>query len=223
MKLEGRHTLDAGREVVWSALYDPATLGSILPGCESFEAISAHEFRVMLRLRVGQTVDQFSGTLWLDHVVPFTGFDFQADGEAAAGLIHGRGRVYLEDAAEQQTVLCYEADFEVGGGLAAATGRLLQTTGRAFARRSLEGLQRQLDLRTRTFTTTVAPPAAQSAAATPLIRLDAARRVLAVLGVLLAVALIWRARGRQHSATPITVVLTEALPSDPIGNTAEPS
>ena len=223
MKLEGRQTLAAGREVVWSALTDPATLGSILPGCESFEAISAHEFRVTLRMRVGQTVDQFSGTLWLDRVVPFTGFDFQADGEAAAGLIHGRGRVYLEDAAEQQTALCYEADFEVGGGLAAATGRLLQTTGRAFARRSLEGLERQLDLRTRTFTTTAAPAAAPSPAATRVARLDAGRRLLAVLGVLLAIVLLWRARGRRRSADPITVVVTEALPTTAPGNTAEHS
>lgn len=220
MKVEGRHTLAASREVVWSTLYDPATLGRIMPGCETFEAISAHEFRVALRLRVGQAVDLFSGTLWLERVAPFTGFDFQADGEGASGLIHGRGRLYLEDAAEGQTVLCYEADFEVGGGLATATGRLLQTTARAFARRSLEALERQLDLRTRTYTTAVAPP---SPAGPATAQLGEARRVLWFVGILLALALVWRALGRrrgQRLAGEVVAPLAEAQPAS-AGDTAE--
>jgi len=147
--VEGRHTLAADRETVWNLLYDPATFQNILPGVESFEAISAREFRIVLRLRIGQVVDHFTGTLWLDGVTPLTGFYFQADGESGSGLIHGRGRVYLEDAAANNTALCYEVDFEVDGPLQSANDRVLTTTARAFARRTLEALEHQLALRTR--------------------------------------------------------------------------
>ena len=149
MKLAGRHTFAAGREVVWGVLYDPVVLADILPGAESFEAVASNEYRVTLPLRVAQVVDRFAGTLWLERVVPFTGFDFRADGESPDGLANAHGRVYLEDAAEGGTSLCYEAEIAVGGRLSSVSGRLLETTARAFARRCLEGLERQVDMRTR--------------------------------------------------------------------------
>lgn len=213
MRVEGRHTVAANRETVWSVLYDPATLQSILPGCESFEAISSREFRITLRLRVGQIVDRFTGTLWLDAVVPLTGFDFQADGESGSGLIHGHGRVYLEGpaAADDATTLGYEADFDVDGPLRNATDRLLTTTARAFTRRTLEALEHQLDLRTRVYTTTVPSRALDAAAHTTAERLGAVRRLAAMLGILL-VALFLRRMLARRCAEPGIESLALAVP-----------
>lgn len=214
MRVEGRHTLAADRETVWNLLYDSATFQNILPGVESFEAISAHEFRIVLRLRIGQIVDHFTGTLWLDGVTPLTGFDFQADGESGSGLIHGRGRVYLEDAAANDTALCYEVDFEVDGPLQSANDRVLTTTARAFARRTLEALERQLALRTRVYTTVVPPPALDLATRTTEARLSAARRLAAMLGILLFVVLLQRVLA-QRPAPPASapLVLIDPLPA----------
>lgn len=214
MRVEGRHTLAADRETVWNLLYDPATFQNILPGVDSFEAISAREFRIVLRLRIGQIVDHFTGTLWLDGVAPLTGFDFQADGESASGLIHGRGRAYLEDAAASDTALCYECDFEVDGPLQSANDRVLTTTARAFARRTLEALERQLVLRTRVYTTTVPPPALDLATRTTAARLGAARRLAAMLGILLFVVFLRRILA-QRPAPPASapLALTDPLPA----------
>ena len=63
MKLQGRHTFAAGREVVWGVLYDPIVLENILPGGEAFEAVAPDEYRVTLHLRVGAIDDRFNGTL----------------------------------------------------------------------------------------------------------------------------------------------------------------
>jgi len=162
-------------------------------------------------VRVGQTVEHFTGTLWLDAVTPLTGFDFRADGEGANGLIHGHGRVYLEDAAAgptaaaSATVLCYEADFKVDGPLQNANDRLLTTTARAFARRTLEALERQLELRTRVYTTTVVPRGPDSAAHATVSWQGAARRLATMLGVLVVVALLRRMlvqRQTQRRAMP---------------------
>jgi carbon monoxide dehydrogenase subunit G len=199
MKLEGRHTYAAGREVVWGVLYDPIVLESILPGCEAFEAVAPDEYRVTLHLRVGPIDDRFSGTLWLERVAPFVGFDFQADGESPHGLVNAKGRVHLEEAGEGGTALCYEAEIEVGGRLATVTGRLLETTARAFARRSLEGLEQQVDMRTRIYTSSVAPAGPQTPTGMTIAHLAAARRVGVLLAVLLGLAWLWRGVDRRRT------------------------
>ncbi len=216
MKLDGRHTFAAGREVVWGVLYDPVVLGSILPGGVSFEAVAPDEYRVTLQLRVGQTVELFSGTLWLERVAPFTGFDFHADGESPDGLVNARGRVYLEDAAEGGTSLCYEAQIEVGGRLSNVTGRLLETTARAFTRRCLEGLERQVDMRTRIYTSLAAPVAPPTPTGTTVRRLAGLRRAATLLGVLVAVLVLLRGLDRRRTrgiARQVAELLAPAQPA----------
>ncbi len=219
MKLDGRHTFAAGREVVWGVLYDPIVLESILPGGASFEAVAPDEYRVTLQLRVGQAVELYSGTLWLERVVPFTGFDFHADGESPDGLVNTRGRVYLEDATEGGTSLCYEATIEVGGRLSGVSGRLLETTARAFARRCLEGLERQVDMRTRVYTSLaapVAPPALPTPTGTTVSRLATLWHGAILLGILLTVVLMLRGLGRrrtQRLARQVAEILAQAQPA----------
>lgn len=215
MKLEGRHTFAASREVVWGVLYDPLVLQTILPDCEAFEAVASDEYRVTLRLRVGQIVDRFIGTLWLERVAPFTGFDFQADGESTSGLVNGRGRVYLEETAEGGTALCYEAEFEVGGRLATVTGRLLETTARAFARRCLAGLEQQVEMRTRIFTTSTASPPPLTPAGTTISRLAGLRWAATALAVLLAALFLWRGLDRRRTrriAQQVAELLAQTQP-----------
>lgn len=218
MKLEGRYTFAAGREVVWGVLYDPIVLESVLPGCEAFEAVAPDEYRVTLHLRVGAIDDRFSGTLWLKRVVPFVGFDFQADGESPNGLVNSHGRIYLEEAAEGGTSLCYEADLNVGGRLAIVTGRLLETTARAFARRCLEGLERQVDMRTRIYTSSTTPTAPPSPTGATVARLGGLRRGATLLGLLLAVALVWRGLDRRRTrriAQQVADLLAQPQPTAP--------
>ena len=215
MKVAGRHTFAASREVVWGVLYDPVVLESILPGAESFEAVAPNEYRVTLSLRVAQVVDRFVGTLWLEHVALFTGFDFRADGESPDGLVDVHGRLYLENAPEGGTSLCYEADVEVGGRLSNVSGRLLETTARAFARRCLEGLERQVDMRTRIYTTSTALPA-PTPTGTTVSRLAGARRAATLLSLLLAIIVLLRGLDRRRTqgiARQVAGILAQAQPA----------
>ena len=212
MKLQGRHTFAAGREVVWGVLYDPIVLENILPGGEAFEAVAPDEYRVTLHLRVGAIDDRFIGTLWLERVVPFVGFDFQADGESPNGLVNSHGRVYLEEAAEGGTSLCYETDIEVGGRLSTVAARLLETTARAFARRCLEGLEKQVEMRTRIYTSS-AVPTATTPTGTTVARLARVRHGATLLGVLLALIFLLRGLDRrrtQRLARQVAEVLAQS-------------
>lgn len=224
MRMEGRYTFAAGREVVWGLLYDPLVLERILPGCEAFEAVAANEYRITLFLRAGQISDRFVGTLRLDNVVPFTSFDFQADGESPNGLVNTRGRAYLEEGGSGQTVLCYEANLYVGGRLASVSGRLIETSARAFARRILEALESHVDMRTRIYTSTVqadadALPIAAGETDHLLARVG---RVATLIGFVLALLYLFRLRDRRRTrrlARELAAILGSG--ASPVANPVE--
>jgi len=212
MRMEGRHTFAADRAVVWGLLYDPLVLERILPGCEAFEAVAADEYRVTLFLRAGAISDRFVGTLRLERVTPFSGFDFHADGESPGGLVNSHGRVYLEEQDASHTVLCYEADLYVGGRLAAVTGRMLETSARAFARRSLEALEQQVESRTRIYTSSITPEPVVSPAGGTVQHLAGLRRAAVLLGSFLALAWVVRGVDRRRTrrlAQQVVALLTQ--------------
>ena len=224
MRMEGRYTFAAKREVVWALLYDPLVLERVLPGCESFEAVAPNEYRITLFLRAGQISDRFVGTLHLDRIVPFSGFDFQADGESQNGLVNSRGRAYLEDESDGRTVLCYEADLYVGGRLTAVSGRLLQTSARAFARRCLEAMDEQVDMRTRIYTSTVAPEVVgqMTPASHTVQRLGQLRRFATLLSIVLALVFLLRFRDRRRTRS-LAREVAALLQSSPAAVTAAES
>ena len=52
MIVRGSYVLDAHREQVWSALYDPRALLSIIPGCQGIEQVSASEYQGQIVMRL---------------------------------------------------------------------------------------------------------------------------------------------------------------------------
>lgn len=203
MKMEGRQTFAAGVELLWILLNDPLALQQVLPDCETFETVATNEYRVALNLRVGAITERIEGTLLLERVIPFTRFDFRAEGESPSGLVSCRGRVSLEDGADngtdRHTSLSYEAEIDVGGRLTDVSGRLLETTARAFARRTLEGLEKQIAMRTRTYTSTLDAPQAPAPAAGAAHWLAVGRSVAVLFGVLLALFLLLRGLDRRRT------------------------
>ena len=223
MRVDGERTFAAGQEVLWSLLHDPISLKQLLPGCESLTAAPADEYRGTLSIRIGQIVEQYEGTLRLEPIVPGRSYSFHAGGRNPDGAVNVAGRVTLHPEGPETTRLAYEADFAVEGRPALVSDRMLVTTARSFARRSLDALQHQVEIRTRTYTTTTAPPAhplPPAPSTEDIERLVIRRRVMAVLSVLLAL-LIWRnisRRGARDSqpapaASPLAIIPNQATPS----------
>ncbi len=197
MKVEGRRVYAANREILWSLLHDPIVMQHCWPGCESLEAVGPDEYRAVVELRIGQVVERFTGGLHLEHVIPYEGYSFLADGQNADGSVMVRGRIQLDSAADG-TVLSYEADVVVAGRPAAVSPRMLMTTARAFARRGLDTLEKEVAIRTRVYTTTAGEPDAALSPAEAL-RHFQLRRWLALAVALLGALLIWRGIERQQS------------------------
>jgi carbon monoxide dehydrogenase subunit G len=155
MKISGRQLLAVEESAIRSSLVDPYALRTIIPGCETVEPVGPDEYRVWINLRVGMTTDRYTGLLKLKTPAGGRNLEFLADGESPNGLIYCRGWITLETEEERQTAVCYEAEIDVGGRIATLSPRLLETTARSFARRCLEGLDKQVSRQTRIYTTTI--------------------------------------------------------------------
>jgi uncharacterized protein len=196
MKISGRHLLAVNESVVRVALADPYSLRLIIPGCENVEPVGLDEYRVWITLRVGTIVDRFTGLLKFRTLPGSRDLEFLADGESPNGLVHCKGQITLDTGDDGGTAVCYEAEIDVGGRIAMTSPRLLETTARAFARRCLEGLDKQVSRQTRIYTTSLSP---SQPASTSVQLIDPLRRKFLLLFFPLAIIFILRILNRRQA------------------------
>lgn len=125
MELAQSRTIAAPPDAVWQALNDPVVLQQCIPGCESLERVSDHEWRARVALRIGPVQARFNGQVQLADLVPPTAYTLRFDGQGgAAGFASGEARVTLTPSGGA-TTLAYEAQAKVGGKLAQLGSRLI--------------------------------------------------------------------------------------------------
>jgi uncharacterized protein len=165
MKIQGEHTFDAPRELVWRALLDPEVLARVLPGTERLERVGDNEFRGVMNVQVGPVKGQFQGKLQLTDVTPLESYHMKLDGSGPNGFMNGEGEIRLADS-PGGTTLRYDLDAQVGGRVAGVGQRLLESSARAITKQGLEGLSRELRAMKETAASAapVPPPAAPTQA-----------------------------------------------------------
>ena len=158
MDMTGEYRIPAPREQVWAALNDPAILKASLPGCESLERVSDHEFAATVAAKVGPVRAKFNGQVTLSDLNPPESYKISGEGKGgAAGFAKGGADVRLVEESAAVTVLSYTAKADVGGKLAQLGSRLIDATAKKMADEFFENFRRQL----------TAPEAAPEAAAVP--------------------------------------------------------
>jgi uncharacterized protein len=125
MQLMSHRSVPASIETTWAALNDPDTLKACIPGCESVERTSDHEFKVAMTSRVGPVSAKFTGKIALSDVVPPSSYRMSFEGQGgAAGFARGEAKVALV-AENGGTRIDYSATAHVGGKLAQIGSRLV--------------------------------------------------------------------------------------------------
>lgn len=196
MRFEGQQTYAAAPETLRLLLNDPVALREIIPGCQNLEATGPNEYQVRLTLRIGQNIETFEGMLKLDQATPTGDITFHVVG-ATSTAVTARGRLAFDQQSDGETRVTYEAE-AAADGPPAVSPRLMQTTGRAFVRRCLQNLERQVAIRTRVYTTVTAAPAVVVAPPGAAWQRAEMRRRLSVVAVLaLLILLLGRGLGRR--------------------------
>lgn len=147
MKLQGSHTLEAPRQVVWQALLDPEVLARTLPGITRLERADGDRFEAAMNIKVGPVQGKFDGHVTLSDLDPPNGYRMAMHGKGAPGFVDGGGAITLSDAEGGGTLLAYDLDVQVGGRLAGVGQRLLETTAKSLSRQAIESLDKQVKAR----------------------------------------------------------------------------
>jgi carbon monoxide dehydrogenase subunit G len=144
MDMTGQYRIPAPREQVWAALNDPAMLKASLPGCETLEKLSDHEFAATVVAKVGPVKAKFTGNVTLSNLNPPEGYTISGEGKGgAAGFAKGGADVRLTEDGDI-TVLTYTAKADVGGKLAQLGSRLIDGTAKKMADEFFDNFSQQV-------------------------------------------------------------------------------
>lgn len=145
MKLSGEYVFAAEVQEVWDALFDPAVLAAVLPGCEKLELVDGSYLGEM-KVKVGPIQGKFTGKVdLLDQVAPAS-YRMVIDGKGPQGFVKATARIALEPQGAS-TKITYDSDAQVGGKIATVGERLIETSAKAIVKQSLEGLGENIVIR----------------------------------------------------------------------------
>lgn len=133
MNMAGEVQLAAARQVVWAKLNDPEVLKACIPGCESLEMLSDHEFQAVAVNKIGPVKAKFKGRVRLSDIDPPNGYKISGEGDGGvAGFAKGGASVSLTDK-DGGTLLSYNVEAQIGGKLAQLGQRLVNGAAKKMA------------------------------------------------------------------------------------------
>jgi carbon monoxide dehydrogenase subunit G len=147
VKLLGEYVLDGNREVVWTLLRDPEVLASALPGTKKMNKVSDTEYEAEMNIRVGPVVGVFTGRFLIANEAPPNSFTLTIEGSGKAGFLKGTGDVQLLEQGEDQTLMKYEGEAQIGGKVASVGQRLLDMTSKSFINKGLDTINQTIQER----------------------------------------------------------------------------
>jgi carbon monoxide dehydrogenase subunit G len=133
MTMNGEVQLPAAREAVWAKLNDPEVLKACIPGCETLEMLSEHEFQAVATNKIGPVKARFKGKVRLSDLDPPNGYRISGEGDGGvAGFAKGGATVKLEPK-DGGTLLVYNVEAQIGGKLAQLGQRLVNGAAKKLA------------------------------------------------------------------------------------------
>ncbi|WPO42588.1 carbon monoxide dehydrogenase subunit G [Tardiphaga sp. 42S5] len=134
MQMRDSQTVPASRDKVWAALNDPVVLKQCIPGCEVLDMTSPTEMTATVVIKVGPVKAKFGGKVTLSDLDPPNGYRITGEGSGGvAGFAKGGAAIRLEATSDDETILHYEVDSQIGGKLAQLGGRLIDSTAKKLA------------------------------------------------------------------------------------------
>ena len=145
MQLQGSHTFQAPKQVVWDALMDPTILATALPGGEALEKTGENEYKAAMKVRVGPVQGKFDGGIELTDINELESYKMKVNGQGTPGFVNGEGNVRLEET-DGGTIMHYSGDVQVGGKIAGVGQRLIDSTAKSMIRQGLTALDAQIQI-----------------------------------------------------------------------------
>ena len=143
MKVQGTYTLEAPVEKVWTFLMDPQAIARVIPGCETLQEVEPDKYRATMKIGIAAIKGTYNGSVQLFDKTPPTHYRMLVDGSGTPGFVKGEASVELA-AQDQQTVLTYDADTQVGGLIANVGQRMISGAAKLIINQALKKLTEEL-------------------------------------------------------------------------------
>ena len=134
MKIEGEYTFDGPREDVWKLVRDPEVLAACLPGTQSLHLVGENEYEGEINIHIGPITGVFSGRLLISNEVPPESCTLAVEGKGKPGFVNGTGNVQLFEQGDNQTLMTYAGEVQIGGRLAGVGQRMIDTVSKSMIR-----------------------------------------------------------------------------------------
>jgi carbon monoxide dehydrogenase subunit G len=145
MEFSGEYLLPVGQQRVWEALNDPVVLQASIAGCKQLDKLSDTEFSAVVTSKVGPISVTFRGAVELIDLDATNGYTLTGRVQGgAAGFARMTARISLEKTGDDETLLRYTAEAEIGGKLASVGSRLVQSVAKKSADDFFATFSRQL-------------------------------------------------------------------------------
>src|SRR5262245_48513821 len=118
---------------------DPACIAKVIIGCERLETIAPDTYQATLRLGIAAVKGTYNGSVHLFDKTPPTRYRMRIDGSGTPGFVKGDATVDLA-AQDQQTLLTYDADTQVGGLIANVGQRMISGVAKMIINQALKKL-----------------------------------------------------------------------------------
>lgn len=116
------------------ALNNPEVLKQCIPGCQELDMTSPTEMTAKVVIKVGPVKATFGGKVTLSDLDPPNAYEITGEGSGGvAGFAKGGAAIRLEAIGDNETILHYEVDSQIGGKLAQLGGRLIDSTAKKLA------------------------------------------------------------------------------------------
>jgi len=139
VRVAGMHPVPVPQERAYALLQDPAVLGKCMPGCDTLERISDHEFHMKMKMVMASMSGLFDGKVRIADQTAPSSFRLIVEGSGKVGFMKGDGLLTLTPFAAG-TEVHYEGTVEVGGTIAAVGQRLIDTTAKMLIKKFFERL-----------------------------------------------------------------------------------
>ncbi len=137
MKINGSHTLPVPQERAYELLQDPNVLSKCMPGIDSLNKIGDNEYKMNMKLNMAGMGGLFTGKVRIADRQPPNSFRLIVEGSGKIGFMKGEGLLKLEPQ-DQNSVVNYEGDVQVGGTIAAVGQRLIDSTSKMLIKKFFE-------------------------------------------------------------------------------------
>lgn len=145
MHFEGKQTINAPIQTVWTYFMDPEKLAQCAPGFKSMETLEPDHYKATLAVGIGAVRSTFTLDVKRVDVRELAHIGMQAHGSAAGSGVDMRSGIDLNAESENVTSMQWTADVNVSGMIASVGARLMEGTAQKLTAQFFDCLRRSLE------------------------------------------------------------------------------